>query len=127
MLKYTAQPEKRDVVMKNGNEGRDVLGDSQKRYRCPWAEKGKYRPRYEPIRLHDSLPGPLRKKNKASTSHGQVHSLAFLLLSSDLMLLQTISYRCHLQFFVFLVFFFKYLLQDNEVVLGRFKDAINRR
>ena len=64
MLKYTAQPEKRDVVMKNGNEVRDVLGDSQKRYRCPWAEKGKYRPRYEPIRLHDSLPGPLRKKIK---------------------------------------------------------------
>ena len=62
MLKYTAQPEKRDVVMKNGNEGRDVLGDSQKRYRCPWAEKGKYGPRYKPIRLHDSLPGPLRKK-----------------------------------------------------------------
>ena len=65
MLKYTAQPEKRDVVMKNGNEGRDVLGDSQKRYRCPWAEKGKYGSRYEPIRLHDSLPGPLRKKNKS--------------------------------------------------------------
>ena len=65
MLKYTAQPEKRDVVMKNGNEVRDVLGDSQKRYRYPWVEKGKYRPRYEPIRLHDSLPGPLRKKNES--------------------------------------------------------------
>ena len=28
MLKITAQPEKRDICMKNGNESRDVLGDS---------------------------------------------------------------------------------------------------
>ena len=26
--------------MNNGNEGSDVLGDSQQRYRCPWAEIG---------------------------------------------------------------------------------------
>ena len=40
----------------------DVLGDSRKRYCCLWAEIGKYRPRKEPIRLHDSLPCPLKKK-----------------------------------------------------------------
>ena len=28
--------------MKNVNEGRDVLGDSRKHCRCPWAEIGKY-------------------------------------------------------------------------------------
>ena len=43
------------------NESRHVLGDSRKRYRCPWAEVGKYEPRKEPI-LQDSLPWPLRKK-----------------------------------------------------------------
>ena len=31
--------------MKNGNEVRDVLGDSRKRYRYPWVEIGKYGPR----------------------------------------------------------------------------------
>ena len=59
---YTAQPEKRDTFVKNDNEGRDVLDDSRKRYRCPWAEIGKYGPRREPIRLHYSLSCPLRKK-----------------------------------------------------------------
>ena len=33
---------KRDIFMKNGNEIWDVLGDSRKRYRGPWAEIGKY-------------------------------------------------------------------------------------
>ena len=47
--------------MKNDNESWDVLGDSRKRYRCPWAEIGKYGPRKEPI-LQDSLPWSLRKK-----------------------------------------------------------------
>ena len=47
LLKITAQPEKRDVFMKNGNERRDVLGDSRKRYRCPWVEIGKYGQRKE--------------------------------------------------------------------------------
>ena len=42
LLKNTAQPEKRDIFMKNGNESWDVLGDSRKRYRGPWAEIGKY-------------------------------------------------------------------------------------
>ena len=42
LLKNTAQPEKRDTFMKNGNESWDVLGDSGKRYRGPWAEIGKY-------------------------------------------------------------------------------------
>ena len=46
--------------MKNGNERRDVLGDSRKRYRFPWAEIGKYGPRKEQIRLQDPLPCPLR-------------------------------------------------------------------
>ena len=41
---------------------RDVLDDSRKRYRCPWAEIGKCGPRKEPIRLQDSLPSPLKKK-----------------------------------------------------------------
>ena len=50
--------------MKNGNESRDVLGDSRKRYRGPWVEIGKYWPCKEPIRLQDSLPSPLRKKKK---------------------------------------------------------------
>ena len=44
--------------MKNSNEDEDVVGDSRKRYRCPWAEIGKYRPRKEPFRLQDSLPCP---------------------------------------------------------------------
>ena len=29
LLKNIAQPEKRDIFMKNGNEGRDVLSDSR--------------------------------------------------------------------------------------------------
>ena len=44
--------------MKNDNESWDVLGDSRKRYRGPWAEIGKYWPSKEPIRLQDSLPRP---------------------------------------------------------------------
>ena len=42
----------------------DVLGDSRKRYRGPWAEIGKYWPGKEPIRLQDSLPCPLKKIDK---------------------------------------------------------------
>ena len=53
--------------MKNGNEIWDLLGDSRKRYRGPWAEIGKYWPGKEPIRLQDSLPCPLKKKNKQET------------------------------------------------------------
>ena len=60
-LKNTAQPEKRYKFMKNGNESRDVLSDLWLRYHFPWAEIGKYGPRKEPIRLHDSLPCPLKK------------------------------------------------------------------
>ena len=52
----------RGIFMKNGNESLDVLGDSQKRYRDPWVEIGKYWPGKEPIRLQDSLPCPLKKK-----------------------------------------------------------------
>ena len=51
--------------MKNGNESWDVLGDSRKRYRGPWAEIGKYWPGKEPIRLQDSLLCPLKKKIKS--------------------------------------------------------------
>ena len=40
LLKNTAQPEKRDTFIKN--ESWDVLGDSRKRYRGPWAEIGNY-------------------------------------------------------------------------------------
>ena len=50
--------------MKKGNESWDVLGDSRKPYRGPWAEIGKYWPGKEPIRLQDSLPCPLKKKKK---------------------------------------------------------------
>ena len=32
-LQNTAQPEKRDIFMKNGTERGDVLSDSRKRYR----------------------------------------------------------------------------------------------
>ena len=52
------------MFMKNGNESWDVLSDSRKRYRGPWAEIGKYWPGKEPIRLQDSLPCPLKKKIK---------------------------------------------------------------
>ena len=38
-------------LWKIGNERRDVLGDSRKRYHRPWTEIGKYWPRKEPIRL----------------------------------------------------------------------------
>ena len=62
MLKNTAQPEKGDIFVKNGNESKDVLDDSRKRYRCPWAEIGKYGPCKEPIRLQDSLPSEIKKK-----------------------------------------------------------------
>ena len=48
--------------MKNGNKSWDVLGDSRKHYRGPWAEIGKYWPGKEPIRLQDSLMCPLKKK-----------------------------------------------------------------
>ena len=66
LLKNTAQPEKRDIFMKNSNEIRDVLGDSRKCFRGPWAEKGKCWPGKEPIRFQDllPLPFPLKKKNK---------------------------------------------------------------
>ena len=63
LLKNTAQPEKQDIFMKNGNESRDVHGNSQKRYCCLWAKIGKYRLQKEPIRLQDSLPCPLKKNN----------------------------------------------------------------
>ena len=33
LLKNNAQPEKQNFIMKNGNKARDVLGDSQQRYR----------------------------------------------------------------------------------------------
>ena len=33
-LKNTAQPAKQNLFMKNGNEGRDLTGDSRKRYRA---------------------------------------------------------------------------------------------
>ena len=49
LLKNTAQPQKRDMFIKYDNEGRDVLGDSRKRYRYPWVEIEKYGPRWEPI------------------------------------------------------------------------------
>ena len=42
LLKNTAQREKRGIFLKNGSEISAVLGDSQKRYRGPWAEIGKY-------------------------------------------------------------------------------------
>ena len=61
LLKSTAQPQKRNIFMKNGNKSWDVLGDSRKRYRGLWAEVGKYWPGKEPIRLQDSLPCPLKK------------------------------------------------------------------
>ena len=41
LLKNTAQPGKQDIFMKNGNESRDVQGNSQKRYLCLWAETAK--------------------------------------------------------------------------------------
>ena len=66
-LTNSVQPDKQEMFMKNGNEGRDVLGDSRKRYRCPWAEIGKYWPGKEPIRLQDSLPCPLKKKKRIFT------------------------------------------------------------
>ena len=43
LLKNTAQPEKLDICMKNGNEGRDVLGDLRNRYRARGQRK--YGPR----------------------------------------------------------------------------------
>ena len=61
MLKITAQPEKRDIFVKNGNESRDVLGDSRKRYRCLREEIGKLGPHRQPIRL------PSEKKQKTHT------------------------------------------------------------
>ena len=61
LLKNTAQPEKQDIFMKNGNESWDALGDSRKRYRSPWAEIGKYWLGNEPIRLQDSSLYPLKK------------------------------------------------------------------
>ena len=49
--------------MKNGNEARDVLGDSRKRYRARGHGDRKIpRPRCKSIRFHDSLPCPLEKK-----------------------------------------------------------------
>ena len=55
--------------MKNGNEIWDVLDDSRKRYRGPWAEIGKYRPGKEPIRLQGSLRYPLKKKNNNKSKY----------------------------------------------------------
>ena len=42
LLKNASQPEKQNIFMKNGNESRDVLDDSRKCYRGPWAEIEKY-------------------------------------------------------------------------------------
>ena len=49
--KYYTAGKTRYVYVKIGNERRDVLGDSRKRYHRPWTEIGKYWPRKEPIRL----------------------------------------------------------------------------
>ena len=70
LVKNTAQPERRDIFMKNGNESRDVLGYLRKRYHCPWAEIGKYWLGKEPTRLEDSLLHPLKKKNSYQTKFG---------------------------------------------------------
>ena len=59
LLKITAQPEKRDIFVKNGHESRDILGDLRKRYRCPREEIGKHGPHRQPIRL----PSEKKKKN----------------------------------------------------------------
>ena len=48
--------------MKNGNESRNVIDNSQKLYCGLWAEIVKYGPGKEPIRLQDSLPCRLKKK-----------------------------------------------------------------
>ena len=64
--------------MKNDNESWDVLGDSRKRYRCPWAEIGKYRPGKEPIRLQDSLPCPLKKKKITTHFSANLRSVKLL-------------------------------------------------
>ena len=53
---------KNEMFMRNGNEIWDVLGDSRKRSRGPWAEIGKYWPGKEPIRLQDLLPCPLKNE-----------------------------------------------------------------
>ena len=50
-LKILHSRKTRYVYVKIGNERRDVLGDSRKRYHRPWTEIGKYWPRKEPIRL----------------------------------------------------------------------------
>ena len=57
---------KNGMFLRNGNEIWDVLGDSRKRSRGPWAEIGKYWLGKEPIRLQDSLPRPLKMKNESS-------------------------------------------------------------
>ena len=54
-LKLLPSRKKRDIFMKNGNERRDVLGDSRKRYRCRWAEIGNYGPRKEKKKLTSLL------------------------------------------------------------------------
>ena len=61
VLNYCSVGKTRHIYEK-WNEIWDVLGDSRKRYRGPWAEIGKYWPGKEPIRLQDSLPCPLKKK-----------------------------------------------------------------
>ena len=77
MVKNTFQPEKRDIFMKNGNESRDVLGDSRKRYRCPWAEIGNTdrvknqsdcRIRYRP---------PEKKNNTLNNTVGKRRNISF--------------------------------------------------
>ena len=50
-LKILHSRKTRYVYVKIGNERRDVLGDSRKRYHRPWTEIRKYWPRKEPIRL----------------------------------------------------------------------------
>ena len=83
--------------MKNGNESWDVLGDSRKRYRGPWAEIGKYWPGKEPIRLQDSLPCPLKKKNQLLKKNNSTDKfkrstlLTLLLLAERRMLLTSLS------------------------------------
>ena len=80
-------------LWKIGNERRDVLGDSRKRYHRPWTEIGKYWPRKEPIRLDLFYICIYDQRRYIST----YTSLATIQFNSSFQGLSTSSKTCSIQ------------------------------
>ena len=89
------QADKAKYIYENTNEWRDVLGDSRKSYRCPWAEIGKYWPGKEPIRLKDSLLCHLKKKKKKKKIFLHKYETDGFLFFVFYQIIYGVAHNCH--------------------------------